>query len=241
MNKTKKKINHVLHHKNYMIVSRSGYYKDLIKNFNHPLKENKTINFCRFCKKTAFETGTLSSNNLLWDYITYQSFYCSDICKVKFSAKFAYDNDIRVLSKRRNGLDVKNDFTLSQRRLIFEHDLLKPNEDLILKAIEKFKIDIRNCDYICTECLRPIEKKYNLLSKKYKDNKSYNRSFGYNVELTHIEHKPKDNSIKFNDDMEIVEKSVKFKCANCHSLETIATKEQRKKLVKNRSKNQNEK
>ena len=128
---------HIFHNKNYVIISRSDYYKDLIENHNHPIKENKTINYCRFCKKSAYETKALSSNNLLWDYITYQSFYCSNICKVKFSAKFSYDNGVKVVSKRRNRKDIKNDFPLSQRRLIFEHDLLKPNEDLISKAIEK--------------------------------------------------------------------------------------------------------
>jgi len=190
---------------------RKSYYEDLIENHNHPIKPSKqkgrykTIMKCLYC-------GTLGTE---WKYKNYLKLYCNDDCKLNYRVKFAVDNNLKTTTKRRNNKEVKNDFSMSIRKKIFEHDLLKPNKELIKLAIEKFIVDINKCDYICSECLRPVELKKNLRSKYLNSNKS----FGYNVELTHIEHNPYENDIKFDNDFNIIEKTVMFKCANCHSLE----------------------
>ena len=128
--------------------------------------------------------------------------------------KWAIDNNIKTTTKRRNTKESNNDFPNSIRKKIFEHDLLKVDDDLIKLAIDKFITDIKNVDYLCKKCLRPVELKKNL-----RGNKKYNKSFGYNVELSHIEHNPNINNIKFDNDFNIVSKSVEYICSNCHSLE----------------------
>ena len=183
---------------------RKSYYDNLINNHNHPSKNNKTVMKCLHCKKIGTE----------WKYKTEHKLYCNDDCKLNYRVKFAVDNNIKIITKRRGNKEVKNDFPHSIRKKIFEHDLLKPNKELIKLAIEKFKRDINKCDYMCSECLRPIELKKNL-----RGNKKYNKSFGYNVELTHIKHNPYENNIKFDNDFNIISKSVKYKCSNCHALE----------------------
>ena len=190
--------------------NRSTYYKDLINNHNHPIKPSKHIGRYKTLSKclSCFKIGNK------WDYATRLRLYCNKDCENNYKIKYAVDNNIRIKSKRRNKKETENDFTTAMRRKIFQNDLLKPNEDLILKAIEKFEVDIRNCDYICPECIRPIERKKNLIGDI-----RYNKSFGYNVELTHIDHNPNINNIEFDSNFNIVSKSVKYKCSNCHSLE----------------------
>ena len=183
---------------------RKSYYDNLIENHNHPIKNNKTLSKCLYCEKVGNK----------WDYKTQHRLYCSDECKLNYRVKFAVDNNIKTKSKRRNGAEITNDFSRSIVRKIFEHDLLKPNKKLIKLAIEKFILDVYLADYLCPECLRPVELKKNL-----RGDVQNTRSFGYNVELTHIEHDRNINEIEFDDDFNIISKSVMYKCSNCHSLE----------------------
>ena len=183
---------------------RKSYYDNLIKNHNHPISKNKTVLKCLQC-------GAIGNE---WKYKTELKLYCSDDCKNNYRVKFAIDNNIKTTTKRRNTKESNNDFPNSIRKKIFEHDLLKVDDDLIKLAIDKFITDIKNIDYLCKKCLRPVELKKNL-----RGNKKYNKSFGYNVELSHIEHNPNINNIKFDDDFNIISKSVEYICSNCHSLE----------------------
>ncbi len=190
-------------------IDKKSYYEDLIKNHNHPIKPSKqigrykTVMKCLQCEKIGTEYKYQSALRL----------FCNKLCKDNYHVKFIMDNNIRTKSKRSSGI-IENDFPRVIRRKIFEHDLLKPNKELIKLAIEKFKRDINKCDYICSECLRPIELKKNL-----RENIKYSKSLGYNVELTHIKHNPYENNIKFDNDFNIISKSVKYKCSNCHALE----------------------
>ncbi len=191
-------------------MDRKKYYDNLIQNHNHPVKPSKhkgrylTVSKCLYCG----ELGTK------WDYKTQLKLYCNDDCKLNYRVKFAVDNNLKTKSKRRNGKEVQNDFSMSIRRKIFDHDLLKPNKELIKLAIEKFILDINLADYLCKKCLRPVELKKNL--RGYVQN---TRSFGYNVELAHIEHNPNINEIEFDNDFNIISKSVEYICSNCHSLD----------------------
>ena len=190
---------------------RKSYYEDLIENHNHPIKQTKHVGRYKNVMKCLY-CGTLGTE---WKYKNYLKLYCNDDCKLNYRVKFAIDNNLKTTSKRRNNKEIKNDFSLSIRRKIFEHDLLKPNKELIKLAIDKFITDIKNVDYLCKKCLRTVELKKNLRTKYLNSNKS----FGYNVELSHIKHNPYENNIKFDDDFNIISKSVEFICSNCHSLE----------------------
>ena len=190
-------------------IDKKSYYDNLIENHNHPIKPSKqigrykTVMKCLQCEKIGTE----------YKYQSALKLFCSKLCKDNYHVKFIMDNNIRTKSKRSSGT-VENDFPRVIRRKIFEHDLLKPNKALIKLAIEKFILDINLADYLCKKCLRPVELKKNL-----RDNIKYSRSLCYNVELSHIEHDPYKNEIEFDDDFNIISKSVEFICDNCHSLE----------------------